>query len=81
MNNDFVGNVWGDLPMIFTSVDVTSENRGQITSRVPQNSIFTVTNVFFFNLHAVFCPEHTIPLKTITDRPFRNCHQGRYILT
>ena len=28
-------------------------------------------NVLFYFLHAVLCPEHTIPLKTIIDRRFR----------
>ena len=34
---------------------------------------FTVTNVWFYFLHAILCPEHTIPLKTIIDRWFRHC--------
>ena len=32
-----VSNEWGDLPMIFTSDEVTSENQWQITSRVTKN--------------------------------------------
>ena len=31
-----------------------------------------ITSVLFYFLHAILCPEHTIPLKTITDRSFRN---------
>ena len=34
MNNDFFGHEWGDLPMIFTSDEVKSENHWQITSRI-----------------------------------------------
>ena len=47
VNNDFFGHEWGDLPMIFTSDEVTSENHWQITSRVTKNSLFTVTNELF----------------------------------
>ena len=65
--------------MVFTSDEVTSENYWQIVSRVTQKSLFTVTNVFYF-LHAISCPEHTILLKTIIDRSFRNCRQGRSFL-
>ena len=32
-----LGHSWGDLPMIFTSDEVTSENHWQITSRVTKN--------------------------------------------
>ena len=42
----------------------------------PKKSLFTITNVLFYFLHAILCPEHTIPLKTIIDRSFRNCCQG-----
>ena len=60
---------WGDLPIIFTSDEVTSENHWQIASRVTQKSLFTVTNVLFYFLHASWCPEHPIPPKQlwITD--------------
>ena len=54
--------------MIFTSDEVT------------QKSLFTVTNVLFYFLHANLCPEYTILLKTIIDRSFRNCRQGRSFL-
>ena len=67
------GHEWGDLPMIFTSDEVTSENHWQITSRVTKKSLLTVTNVLFHFLHAILCPEHTIPLKAIIDRSFRHC--------
>ena len=80
MNNDFLGHEWCDLPMIFTSDEVTSENHWQIASRLTQKSLFTVTNVLFNFLHAILCPEHTILLKTIIDRSFRNCRQGRSFL-
>ena len=59
------GHEWGDLPMIFTS--------DEVSSRVTKKSLFTVTNVLFYFLHAILCPEHTIPLKAIIDRSFRHC--------
>ena len=31
------GHEWGDLPMIFTSDEVTTENHSQIASRVTKN--------------------------------------------
>ena len=37
VNNDFYGHEWGDLPTIFVSDEVTSENHWQITSRVTKN--------------------------------------------
>ena len=75
-----LGHEWGDLPMIFTSDEVTSENYGQIASRVTQKSLFTVTNVLFYFLHAILCPGHTILLKPVIDRSFRNCRQGQSFL-
>ena len=56
------GHKWGDLPMIFTSDEVTSENHWQITSPVTKKSLITVTNVLFYFLHAILCYEHTILL-------------------
>ena len=44
------------IPMIFTSDEVTSENHWQIASRVTQKSLFTVTSVLFYFLHAILCP-------------------------
>ena len=81
VNNDFFGHEWGDLPMIFTSDEVTSENHWQITPLVTKNSLFTVTNVLFYFLHAILYLEHTVPLQTIIDRSFRHCRQGRSFLT
>ena len=39
VNNDFFDHEWGDLPMIFTSDEVTSENHWQITSRVTKKIV------------------------------------------
>ena len=39
VNNDFFGYEWGDLPMIFTSDDITSENHWQITSLVTKKIV------------------------------------------
>ena len=52
--------------MIFTSDAVTSENHWQITSRVTKLSLFTVTNVLFYFLHAILCPEHTVSLEQLS---------------
>ena len=57
-----LGHEWGDLPITFTSEEVTSENHWQITSRVTQKSLFMATNVLFYFLHDILCPEHTISL-------------------
>ena len=35
-----------------------------------KNSLFTVTNALFYFLHAILCPEHTIPQKTISIAHF-----------
>ena len=66
----FLGHEWGDLPIIFTSDEVTSENHSQIASRVTQHSLFTVTNVLFHFLHAIWCPEHSIPPKQLSIADF-----------
>ena len=78
----FFGNEWGDLAMIFTSEEVTSENFGTsekslanyITS--DQKIVIHGTNVSFYFLHAILCSEHTTPLKTIMDHSFRHCRQN-----
>ena len=76
------GHEWGDLPINFTSEEVTSENRCQITSQVTKNSLFTVKNVLFYLLHAsTLCPEHTITLITIVDCSFHHCREGGSFLT
>ena len=64
---------WGDLPMIFTSDKVTSENRWQITSWVTKKLLFMIMNVLFYSLYAVLYPEHTIPLETIINRSLHHC--------
>ena len=62
--------------MIFTDNEVMSENYWQIASQVTQKSLFMLTNVLFYFLHAILCPEQTILLKTTIDRSFSNCHQA-----
>ena len=66
----FWGNEWGDLPIIFMSDKVMSENQWQIASLVTKNWLFTVTNVLFYFLHAILCPEHIIPLKQLSVADF-----------
>ena len=46
-----------------------------------KRSLFTVTNVLFYFLHAILSHEHTNPLRTIIERSFRHCCQGRHFLT
>ena len=55
MNNDLLGHEWGDLPLVFTRDEVTSENHRQIASQVTQKSLFSETNVLFYFLHAILC--------------------------
>ena len=43
-----------------------TENHWQISSRVTHELLFTVTNVSFYFLHAIWCPEQTIPLKRLS---------------
>ena len=45
-----LGKEWGDLAIIFTSDEVTSENHWQIAWRVTQKSLFMVTNVSLYFL-------------------------------
>ena len=49
------------------SDEVTNENHWQNALRMTLKPLFSVTNVLFYFLHSILCPEHTIPLKTITD--------------
>ena len=39
----------------------------------PKNRYSRVTNVSFYFLHAILCPENTILIKTIIDSSFRHC--------
>ena len=66
----FLGHEWGDLPIIVTNDEVTSENHWQIVSRVTPKSLFAVTNVLFYFLHAIWCHKHTIPLKQLSSVDF-----------
>ena len=80
VNNDFLSRVrrfdndfnewrsqeWKSLPNRLTS---------------DKKSLFTVTNVLFYFLHAILCHEHTNPLKIIIERSFRHCCQGWHFLT
>ena len=80
VNNDFLSRVrrfgndfhewlrhsWKSLPNRLTS---------------DKKSLFTVTNVLFYFLYAILCHEHTNRLRTIIERSFRHCCQGRPFLT
>ena len=61
---------WGNFPITFTSEEVMSENHWQIASRVTQKSLFMATNVLFYFLHDILCPEHTISLKQLLIADF-----------
>ena len=69
VNNDF----------LITSEVICQSLANHITS--DRKSLFSVTNVLFYFLHVILCPEYTIPLKTIIDHWFRHCRQGRSFLT
>ena len=69
----FWGHMWGDLPMIFTSDEVTREK--SLANRITSDPKIIIhgNNVSFYFLHAIWCSEHTISLSTIVDRWFRYC--------
>ena len=81
VNNDFFVTSEAIRPW-FSRV---TKSRVKIMAESPhewQNkSLFTVTNVLFYFLHAILCHEHTNPLRTIIERSFRHCCQGRPFLT
>ena len=80
-NNDITNNVW---VIVNNDFFVTSEAIRQWFAESPhkwQKSLFTVTNVLFHFLYAILCHEHTNPLRTIIERSFRHCCQGRPFLT
>ena len=76
VNNEFLGHEWGDLPIIFTSDEVTGENYWKIASRVTQKSLFTVTKVLLYFLHAILRPwmhnsaknNHRLPISPLSPR-------------
>ena len=55
---------------------VTRENHCRIASLVTK-----VTHALFYFLHAILCHEHTNPPRTIIERSFHHCCQGRPFLT
>ena len=46
------------------------EWKSLIASRVTQKSLLTVKNVLFYFLHAIWCPEHSIPPKQLSIADF-----------
>ena len=50
-----------------------SHERKSLPNRIRRDkkSLFTITNVLLYFLHAILCPEHTFTLKTLIDRWFR----------
>ena len=70
VNNDFWVTSEAICQYLFTGDEVTSENHWQIASRVTRKSLFTVTNVSFYFLHVIWCPEHSIPPKQLSITNF-----------
>ena len=70
MVNNERGHEWNDLPIIFTSDEVTIENLWQIASRVTQQSLLMVTNELSYFSHAILCTKHNIPLKQLLVADF-----------
>ena len=50
-NNDF-GHKWGDLPIIFMSDAVTSENLWRITIQVTKSLLFMAPHTLLYFVHA-----------------------------
>ena len=65
MNNDF-----GVTSEVICQLFSRSENQWQIASGVTPKSLFTVMNVLFYFLHAIWCPEHTVPRKQLLIADF-----------
>ena len=64
--HEWLSHEWKSLPNRLTS---------------DKKSLFTVTNVLFYFLHAILCHKHTNPLRNIIERSFRYCCQGWPFLT
>ena len=47
MTNDYFGQKWGNLPMIFMGEEVTRQNHSQIASHMTKK-LFTVTLSLFY---------------------------------
>ena len=81
MNNDFLSTSEA-IRQWFSRV---TKSRVKIIAESPhewqKKSFLTVTNVLFYFLHVIFYHEHTNPLRTIIERLFRHCCQGRPFLT
>ena len=72
---------WKSIFFSATSEAIRQWNHCRIASRVTKKSLFTITNVLFYFLHAILCHEDTNPLRTIIECSFRHCCQGRPFLT
>ena len=77
VNNDFFVTS-GAIRQWFSRV---TKSQVKISLTSDKKSLFTVTNVLFYFLHAILCHEHTNPLRSIIERSFRHCCQGRPFLT
>ena len=78
--NLFLGHEWGDLRMIFTIRHEWKSLANRITSD-PKIVIHGNECILLFLTRYFMSLEHTILLKTIIDRSFRNCRQKRPFLT
>ena len=61
---------WSELPMIFTSDEVTGENHLQIASLVTKKSLITAKNISFYSLHAIFVLNTQFRLKQLSIADF-----------
>ena len=77
MNNDFFVKSKA-IRQWFSRV---TKSRVKIFAKSPHEWQKIVTNVLFYFLHAILCHEHTNPLRTIIERSFCHCYQGRPFLT
>ena len=80
VNNDFFGHEWGDLAMIFTSDEVTSEKSlvNDLTSG--QNIVIHGNECIILFLTRYFMSWAHSFANTIVDISFRHCRQGRSFL-
>ena len=80
---DIKNNAWVTVNngFLVTSKVICRVTKSRVKIIGKSHHAFTVTNVLFHFLQAMLCPEHIIPLKTIIDRSFRHCRQGRSSLT
>ena len=72
VNNEFVGHEWGDLPIVFSSDEVTGKNIGKWHHE--RQKIIILGNECIDLFCAPYCMYWTHDsIKTTTNRSFRHC--------